>query len=213
MTKKAIVVDLDGALLKSRPFDMAHKEWFRIMAELLHDQTINEHAFKEDYYPHVHEVMKRYLGDISEESRNVFARNIYSMVIVESLKKWDVVDEFVEYLREIKKKYHLILITTAPSISIEPILEKIHCKDLFDIIVKSPMEKQPSKKTLFEEFIKKHGKPEFYIGRGDKDLNSIKELGIRTISVNWVSSGDVKGNFDVNKVSEIDPILERFRIE
>jgi len=42
MTKPAIVIDLDGALLKSRPFDMAHKEWFRIMAEILRDQTIND---------------------------------------------------------------------------------------------------------------------------------------------------------------------------
>jgi len=58
MAKKVIVVDFDGALLKHRPFDMAHKEWFRVMAELLMDQSINEYAFKEDYYTHVLESCK-----------------------------------------------------------------------------------------------------------------------------------------------------------
>ena len=213
MNKKIILVDFDGALLKSRPFEIAHKEWFRIMAELLRDQSINDFAFKQDYVTHVNDVMKKYLGDIDENSRTIFARNIYAMGIVEAVKKWDLIEEFAEYLRKIKKKYHIALITTAPALAVDPVLEKIHCKDIFDIIIKGSMEKQPNKKDLLEEFIRKHAKPEFYIGRGDKDIKVCKDFGIRTISVNWAGTGEFKGNFDVNKVGEIDVILERFRLE
>lgn len=213
MTKKAIVIDMDGALLKSRPFDIAHKEWFRIMAELLRDQTINEHAFKPDYFVYVHEIMKRYLGEIDEASQNVFARNIYAMCVVEAVKKWDLVEEFSEHLRKLKKKFIIVLITTTPSIAVAPILEKVHCADLFDVIIGSPMEKEPKKKELIELFMKRYGKPEFYIGNGDKDLKIVKDLGIKTISVNWVAKGDVKGNFEAEKVEDIDKILERYNFE
>tara|TARA_Y100000310_G_scaffold340233_1_gene435301 strand:+ start:94 stop:207 length:114 start_codon:yes stop_codon:yes gene_type:complete len=36
-----LAIDLDGALMYSRPFEQAHKEWFRLMAVLLNDDSIN----------------------------------------------------------------------------------------------------------------------------------------------------------------------------
>jgi FMN phosphatase YigB (HAD superfamily) len=213
MTKPAIVIDLDGALLKSRPFDMAHKEWFRIMAEILRDQTINDYALTEDYFVHVQEIMKKYLGDIDIGSRNAFARNIYAMGIVESIKKWDLVDEFAEYLRSIKKKFAIILITSAPTLAVHGILEKTHCTDIFDLIIASPMEHMPDKQELIELFIKKHGKPLFYIGQGDKDINICKEFGIKTICVNWVKVGEFKGNFEASNIDDLKKIIDRFVIE
>ncbi|HIH32132.1 TPA: HAD hydrolase-like protein [Candidatus Woesearchaeota archaeon] len=213
MTKHALIIDLKGALLKPRPFDIAHKEWFRIMAELIKDYSINEFSFLPDYFVHVQEIMKKYLGDIDIKSRNAFARNIYAMAVVESIKKWDVVDDFAEFLRSIKKKYVIVLITTAPTAAVNGILEKTNCKDLFDLIIAGPMEDMPSKKELIELFIKKHAKPLFYIGHGDKDIVTCKELGIKTISVNWVEQGEFKGNFEANKVEDLKNILERFVIE
>lgn len=213
MTRHALIIDLKGALLRPRPFDIAHKEWFRIMAELIKDYSITEFSFTPDYFVHVQEIMKKYLGDIDVKSRNSFARNIYAMAVVESIKKWDLVDEFAEYLRSIKKKFAIILITTAPTAAVNGILEKIDCKDLFDMIVASPMEDMPSKKELIESFMKKHSKPLFYIGHGDKDINVCRDLGIKTISVNWVEQGEFKGNFEANKVEDVKKIIERFVIE
>jgi FMN phosphatase YigB (HAD superfamily) len=212
MTKPAIVVDLDGALIKTRPFDMAHKEWFRIMAELVKDFSINEYAFKPDYFVHVQDIMKKYLGDIDAGSRNAFARNIYAMSVLESIKKWDLVEDFAEYLRKIKDKFAIVLITTMPSAGVKGVLEKVHCTDLFDVVIGSPMEKMPHKKELFEEFIKLHGKPLFYIGKGDKDMQVCKELGIKTISVDWVVVGEFKGNFEATNIDQLQKILERFMI-
>ncbi|MGV8150477.1 MAG: HAD family hydrolase [Candidatus Woesearchaeota archaeon] len=210
MTRPAIIVDLNGALMRQRPFETAHKEWFRVMAELIRDQSINELAFKEDYFSDVQEIMKKYLGDIDIKSRNAFARNIYSMMVVESVKKWDLVEDFAEYLKSIKKKFVIVLITSAPTLAINGILEKISCKDLFEIIVASPMEEVPSKKELIELFIKKHGKPLFYIGQGDKDILTCKDLGIKTIVVDWINPPINKGNFEAKNIEELSKIVERF---
>lgn len=212
MSKPAIIIDLNGALIRQRPFDTAHKEWFRVMAELIRDHTILELSFKEDYFSDIQKIMKKYLGDIDIKTRNAFARNIYSMMIVESIKKWDLVDDFAEYLRSIKKKFAIVLITSAPTLAINGILEKINCKDLFDVVSASPMEEVPSKKELIELFIKKHGKPLFYIGQGDKDILTCKELGIKTIVVDWNNPPTNKGNFEAHNIEELGKIIERFTI-
>ena len=39
--KPIIAVDFDGALLKSRPFDKAHKRWFYVMSVMLKDDSVN----------------------------------------------------------------------------------------------------------------------------------------------------------------------------
>lgn len=208
MADKIIAVDFNGALLQSRPFDEAHKKWFYVMSILLKDDSINEYAILENYFDKVHEVMQRYLGDVSHETRVKFARNLFSMVTIAEITKDDLIKDFSDYLQNSKIKYQLALITSAPETSVEPILHKIGCSNLFDIIYKSPMEKHPNKRELFEEFIKLHGKPAYYIGNGDKDITSCKELGIPTISVNWVSQGKVKGDYDISTVQELQNIIQ-----
>ena len=206
--KPIIAVDLDGALLQSRPFNEAHKRWFYVMSVLLEDNAINEYANLDDYFSKVHEVMRRYLGNVDSETRVKFARNLFSMATIAEVTKGDLVEDFVGYLRGLKEKYRLALITSAPDVSVEPILHKVGCSDLFDILYNSPMGKHPNKRELFEEFVREYGKPIFYIGNGDKDIISSKELGIPAISVNWVSQGEVKGDYDIQKVSELEGIIK-----
>ncbi|MFW6047583.1 MAG: HAD family hydrolase [Candidatus Woesearchaeota archaeon] len=206
--KKIIVIDFNGALLQSRPFDEAHKRWFYVMSVLLNDNSVNEYANLKTYFDKVHEVIGRYLGDIDNETRVKFARNLFSMVTIAKITKDDLVADFTDYLRELKERYRLALITSAPETSVEPILHKVGCSDLFDIIYKSPIGRHPNKRELFEEFIKKHGKPAYYIGNGDKDIVNCKELEIPAISVNWVSQGEVKGDFDIKSVKELKAIIK-----
>ena len=205
--KPIIAVDFDGALLRSRPFDQAHQRWFAVMSTLLKDKTINEYAGLENYFDKIHKVMQRYLGNVDAETRIVFARNLFSMVTVAEANKKDLVDDFARYLRKIKPKYRLALITTAPETSVEPILEKVGCSDLFEILYKSSVRKQPNKKEMFKDFVKEYGKPIFYIGNGNKDISSCMELGISSISVSWVSAGRIKGDYDIKKVKELEKII------
>ncbi len=202
--KQIIAIDLDGALIKSRPFKVSHKKWFELMAILLDDESVKDYAKIEgDYFPKVHEVMKRYLGDVSKETRTFFARKLYAMVTISEINQDDFVGDFADLLKELKDKYQLALITTAPEASVEPILQKLGCSDLFDIVYKSPMGKHPNKREMFVEFINEHGAPKYYIGDGDENMNICKELHISTISVNWVSKSKIKGDYDVSTVEEL----------
>lgn len=213
MTKKVLIIGLNGVLLKPRPFEMGHQEWFRVMAELLHDHTIMQHAFKENYFQYVQEIMKRYLGDINEHSRIAFARNMYGMSIVEVARPWDVVEEFAELLRRLKKRYALVLITSTPAIAIEPLLEKTQCKDLFDLVIKGPLDTESHKKELFEAYLKKHGRPEFYIGKGNKDMEYCRSVGIKTITAEWLNPPIIQGNFSAKTPQDVEKILERYWVE
>lgn len=206
--KPILAIDFDGALLKHRPFEKAHLKWFKVMGSLLKDPSVNKYANLENYFDKVHVVMKRYLGNVSHEIRVKFARIMYSMSLIAEVQQKDVVIPFVKYLKTLKRKYKLALITTAPEDSVEPILDKLGLNKLFDIIYKSPIERHPDKKQLFKEFIKKHSKPLFYIGNGDKDILNCKKAGIKTISVNWVSKGKYKGDFDVKTVRELSKIMK-----
>ena len=202
-----IAIDLNGALLKSRPFEKAHKNWFYVMSILLKDKSIIKYSKLDNYFDKVNEIMQRYLGNINPKTRTTFARNLFSMLTVSEVKKEDLVQELVDYLLQLKKKYTLVLITSAPELSVEPILEKIGCSELFDIVYKSPLKDYPNKLSLFKRFIKEKGKIEYYIGAGDKDILEIKKLGIKTISVNWIVKGEFKGDYDVKKVRELKEII------
>jgi len=205
--KPILAIDLEGALMYSRPFDNAHKKWFSLMADLLNDQSINNYAGLENYFPQVDIVMKRYLGDIDKKARTTFARQIYALITIAETKSADLVSEFAKYLRKIKSQYSLALVTSAPEAAVEPILQKVGCLDLFDYVYKSPVNKRPSKKELLQEFIEKHGKPKFYIGHGDKDILSCKELGILSITVNWVSKGEHHGDYQADTVKNLEKLL------
>lgn len=208
--KPIIAVDLDGALMRHRPFVAAHVRWFDTMADFLKDKSLRETGYREGYFDKVHDAMKRYLGDVEHETRVRFAREIYAMAVVAEARKEDVVADFADYLRALKQKgkYSLALITSAPESCVEPLLKKTGCFELFDFVYKSPMTRHPDKKQLFREFVGKHAKPVFYIGNGDKDITSCRELGIKTISVNWVSKGEIKGDYDINTVKELERIVK-----
>ncbi len=204
--KPTIIIDFNGALLKSEPFEEAHKRWFATMAHLLNDPTINEYATLENYFPKLQEVMQKLLGNSNKQTQIKFARHFFAMLTVAEIKQEHVIKEFAEYLRTIKEKYNIILITSAPEIAVEPILEKTGCADIFDEVYKSPMKQQPNKKELLKEYARDH-KPTFYIGQGDKDITTCKELNIPTISVNWVKKAEIKGEHDIQKVEQLKEIL------
>jgi phosphoglycolate phosphatase-like HAD superfamily hydrolase len=151
--------------------------------------------------------MKLYLKDSDKEFQTIFARQMFSMVLVAEISPDDLVKEFADYLRTIKDRYTLALITTVPENSIIPLLNKLGCGDIFELIYPSLNKNLPDKKTLFVDFIQKYDKPLFYVGYGDKLLGELKELDINTISVNWVSKGTFRGDYEVDSVEELKHIL------
>ncbi|MFH0870426.1 MAG: HAD hydrolase-like protein [archaeon] len=206
-TKKIIVVDFNGALLQKRPFEEAHRKWFELMAVLLRDESVKGYYQLADYFPKANELMRLYLGEVDERILTLFVRQTYSMILIAEMRREDLVVEFADYLGKLKKEYSLALVTSAPELAVEPILKKIGCSELFDMVLKSPSEKQPDKKALLDCFVKEHGKPEYYIGAGDKDIISCRKLGIKTVSVGWVMPAKIIGDFDVKKLGELGKIF------
>ena len=202
-----LVIDLKEALVKPRPFIDAHKRWFKLFSILLEDDSINDWVKKENYFEGVHAVMKLYLKDSDKEYQTIFSRQLFSMMLVAEITPNDLMKEFADYLRTLKERYTLALITTVPEDSITPLLNKIGCGDLFDIVYPSLNKNHPDKKTQFIEFIEKYTTPLFYIGYGDKLLGELKELNINTISVNWISKGTFRGDYEMYSVDELKQIL------
>lgn len=207
MSKETLIVDLNGALFYERPFEQAHKDWFALFADLLQDESIKEHANDPDYFNHVKNVMQRYLGDVVQETLMQYARLTYGMLTVAAVREEDLVKPFAAFLRKIKSQYTLALVTTAPQGTTRPILQKVGCGDLFDILEESSARKEPDKEAALATFITHYGKPCFYIGAGDKDIETCKKLGIKTITVQWVKQADIKGDYDVKSVDALEQIL------
>jgi len=200
---ESIIVDLNGALLQPRPFDEAHKRWFELMGVLLADEKIKELAFQDDWFDMVDDVMDRFLGDAGREYKTTMARTLFGMVVVGEIRDSDLVEEFAEYLYELKKRYEICLVTTVPDP--EPILEKLNISDLFNVVYKSSLDKRPDKVALVKRFLDEHD-PKYYIGYGDKDLNGIGDLGIKTVSVSWIKKG-LSGDYDAETVKELVSLL------
>ena len=55
-----LIIDLDGALFTHRPFNVAHKKWFKLFSVLLEDDSIMDWVDKENYFEGIHHVMKQY---------------------------------------------------------------------------------------------------------------------------------------------------------
>lgn len=202
-----LAIDLDGAVLKHRPFRVAHKKWFDVFSCLLEDDAVKNFDTSTDYFTDVKKVMNRFLPDVSLDIQILFARNMFGMLTLAQVKKSDIIIDFVSYLSSLKKKYRLALITTTPQSAINPILERLGLDDIFDFIYASPMSSTPDKKMMFTYFIHKYGKPAFYIGDGDEHITLAKECNIPTISVNWVSKAKIKGDHDVKTVEELKKIV------
>jgi FMN phosphatase YigB (HAD superfamily) len=202
-----IAIDFNGALLKSRPFDEAGRKWFELFSILLGDDSIKDLAFKSSTFESYHDILHSYLRVSDKETQTIFANQSYGMILLAEITSHDLIKEFAEYLRTLKDRYTLALITTAPEVGIIPILNKLHCADIFDITFASAPNHHPDKNSLFIDFMTKYEKPLFYIGLGDKDLGGLKDLDINTISVNWVSRGTFRGDYEAENIDELKQLL------
>lgn len=214
-----IALDFDGTLIKHEPSDKAHQEWFEIMASALNDNSIKDYAKIKDYFPKVYEIMQRYTGlnannEFDKKLMRQLARNLFQMSYLGYCNKHKdeiLYKEFADFLRELKKDYKLVLVTTAPEDSVRPILELTNCDDLFDIIYKSPLVKEPNKTTLMKEFIQENEKPLCYIGNSNEDVDACKELDIKSVLVTWDESADKdsKADYVVSNVDELKKVISK----
>ena len=191
--KKILAFDLDGVFLKKEASAEAHEEWFVIMSYLLRDPKVKKLASKKDYFKDVYRLMEKYTGlkkerNIDKEVMTKFARNLFQFSMLGAInrdKKKILVKELISFLKPLKSKYDLALITTTPGDIVIPILEILGIDTLFHYVYKSPIHLEPDKKQLLNDFVKTNGKPIFYIGDSVGDMDAANSLGIPSILAEW----------------------------
>ncbi|MBW2969697.1 HAD family hydrolase [Candidatus Woesearchaeota archaeon] len=116
--------------------------------------------------------------------------------------------ETIDTLKALKeKKIKIILVSNAPSNSVEPVLEKFEMNDLFDGIFLSHQHGKLKTTGLFEIALKKHKlKPEQALSIGDSmetDIKGAEAAGIKAYLI------DRKGRREYeNKISSLTEILD-----
>lgn len=193
--------------MSPQAFDRAHKEWFSFMAKLIGDPAIAQYAQTDDYFPLVFEVMKQYVGkEVSDEEMTLLARNLYAMMCIEHAKREDLQAEFAIILKELSKEHHIILVTSAPSVSVNPLLAKLSVRNLFHHIIKSPLDQQPNSEDLIRQAVNTYGTG-VYIGDNPQHITFAESLGLTTVLVDWFAQ-DHKDDSAVHEPAQILQILK-----
>lgn len=193
MVKPILGIDFGGTLISNKASDLAHYEWFKIMSIMLNDPKIKELAGKEDYFSDVIEIMEKYTGLKADTQENKeilgrWGRSLFSFMSIGSANKLgkDILfKDFAEYLKELKKRFELALISTQPQDSVKPMLASIDLEDFFDYIYESGFYEKPDKFIVLKRFISENGKPLLYIGNSKDDVHACQKLKIPIIIATW----------------------------
>lgn len=193
MNKPILAIDFGGTLISNKAADMAHYEWFKIMSIMLNDPKIKKLAGTENYFDDVIKVMERYTGLKAKDKEDQevlgrWARSLFSFMSIGASKKLGksiLYQDFADYLKELKKRFELALITTQPQDSVKPMLAAVGCDNLFDYVYESSFYEKPDKYTVLKRFISENGKPLLYIGNSKNDVDSCEKAGVPVIITTW----------------------------
>ncbi len=187
MEKPILATGIDGILIESSAFIEPHKEWFDRAIEKTGDKSLEKWKGKKNYFIGVNEAMEKIMPNASLEERTKQAREWYQEDVIQYIKDHPEVvkREIAEKLKEKKKKYTLVLITTNTSEYINEILKAANLEGVYDMIHPSPIDKEPNKIELINNFIKKYGLPKYYLSKKQKlDITKkIQSLRIKIIEI------------------------------
>jgi len=191
--RPVIAFDLDGVLISTNASDKAHAAWFRLMGQILNDSSVEQLSQKKEYFGDVLNLMERLTGLDKTDTFNQqilvkLARNLYQLSYLSELRKEGraaFVPEMIDMIIDLKSKFRIALITTAPEDMVLPALEIVKIKELFDYIYRSPLNKEPSKIDVLTKFVKDVSSPALYIGNEKKDAEACRQLGIKFALAKW----------------------------
>ena len=222
MEKPILATTIKDVIIDRNSWVDAHYLWFDEREKELSEKGLstgpidewktllrkNPEEEKETYFKYVDEVMKLLYPDLSNSKRTEIARESYFDSVLEFIKQnQDKINhDFIEYLESLKGKYRIAIITTNTWSALEKILEVSYInKDLFDLIEVSKLEEKDDKTIVFERFIEKHGKPNFYIGSSEKTIKYCKEKKIKYISTNFYTNNNLPDS--VANIEELKEVI------
>ena len=205
MEKPILATTIKDVIINGNSWDEAHYEWYDEREKELEEKGLstepidkwrkllkeNPEEEKKTYFRYVNDVMEFLYPTLFQEERTRIARESYFDSVLKFIEKNKdrINEDFLEYLESLKNKYRIAIITTNTWSALEKILKVSNInKDLFDLIEVSKPEEKDDKIIVFDRFIKKHGKPKFYIGSNEKTRSYCNEKKINYILTDFYSN-------------------------
>lgn len=177
--KKIVAVSLAGVLVDKRPWNVAHKIGMREHLENLEIDGVVEDIGLKSTRDVVRRSVEKSWPDLSESERIAKRREIYFDRVFGEIGEGDVNGDVVKYLRGIKDRYELVLVTTNNASITDKILIKIGCEDLFDEVFVSEDDELLNKWKVVDKVIGKNSKIDLMVDGSDKGDEEYEVRGIR----------------------------------
>ena len=191
MDKPILATNIDGLLLNHKVFSEPHRYWFERAIKKTKDNSLKRWMDREDYFIGVNEAMQKIMPHDSQEKRTYQARKWYQQDVIKYIKNHpeEIKKDIAEKLISLREKYKIILITTNTEKYINKILKKAKLNRIYEGIIASKTEKEPSKEELVDELINRYGKPEYYLtGKPEEKITKkLEEMKVKVLGIDKIS--------------------------
>jgi hypothetical protein len=181
--KKVLGMSLLGIVKSGDPWKRAHEIGMKELAERANMPELLDKVNDENYFNFVKEALDKIdeYKDLPEDERISKRREQYFARVLGLIRDEDFIDErFVSFLRELKKSYRLVLITTNIGSFVDEVLKLADAESVFDNVICSNSEEEDSKKIVFDRAVDKVGKIDVFVG-SEKSGRFCEDLGIEFI--------------------------------
>lgn len=166
MEKPIIALSLSGVIVSSEPFKRMHDFGMNELANLSGMQELKDKKDSSDYFVYVKKALERVYHDLSMEKAITKRRNQYCRRVVDMVNENPgfIRNDVVRFLRDIKEKYRLVIVTSFLEKYVVKILEDAEIDDIFEFVSASKEEEEDDKEIVFGRLIAEFGLPEKLIG-------------------------------------------------
>ena len=182
MQKPLIAVALSGVLVSSEPFKKAHKFGMKELAEKSGIKEISKSTNDPNYFKKVEEAIAVMYPELTPEERIKKRRRIYLSRVIDNIKESGPEIETINYLKTIRNKYRLALVTSVTDEATKDILRILNLENFFDFVLTTDQTEKDDKGIVINKMIKTIGKPEFYLTTSNREEKLCQNLGINVVS-------------------------------
>jgi len=188
-------ISLAGVLVSNTPWRKAHEKGMAELARKSGIPEVKEKTNSPDYFKYVEKALEKIYPDLSPNERIEKRRNIYFQNVIDLLEKKPQINVHLkEFLKELKQRYTLVILTTNNCRTSESILKILNLSGFFEEIGCSLDHERDDKIKVLKRLIKKIGKPKILVENKDKLKNFCKRNNIKHITF----------DIDIDEISKLE---------
>lgn len=212
LLKMLIIFDWDGTLVKT---DVANKAAIKRLNNLGKDVT--KEYIKKAQETHAHynltkEAISNYTGIKDQRVLTIIMTNLFQLhylAVVNEMKEKIFYKDIIPILKKLKQKYKLkyAIASTIRQDIIEPTLELVDVKDLFDYVYGNTPDLINTKQDNVNKL--KNKNPILIVGDRKEDIDAGKHIGIKTAFASWGTEGSAKADFILNSPKDLKNTIQK----